>query len=392
LVRHSGDSDQLTTPLARLGRAARRFAIVSGLAAALWASFLAVTVRPIVALLSVVPVVIAALLSHAMSRVLSGVGAQVSSATEMGMYQLEERIGVGGMGEVWRARHRLLSRPAAVKLIRERPDASSATPTPGGTVAERRFEREANVTASLKSPHTVELYDYGMTDSGTIYYVMELLEGNTLEELVKREGPLEPARVVHILSQVLDSLAEAHARGLVHRDIKPANLHLSQRGLEPDFVKVLDFGLVKSRYLDQTDVKLTAANDVVGTPAYAAPEVITAENAVDGRADLYSLGCVAYFLLTAAPVFEADSALSMAIAHAVQTPEPPSTRLGRPLPSDLENIVLACLAKTPEQRPQSAVELLELLRRVELPDPEASASRELAPLRRERAEVSNAVN
>jgi serine/threonine-protein kinase len=167
---------------------------------------------------------------------------------------------------------------------------------------------------------------------------------------------------------------------------------VSQRGLEPDFVKVLDFGLVKNRHLDQADAKLTAANDVIGTPAYAAPEVITADHTVDGRADLYSLGCVAYFLLTGTHVFKADSAISMAIAHAVQTPEPPSQRLGRALPADLEDLVLACLAKTPEQRPQSAEELLDALRRIKLPDQEDQSDRESTSVRRGRAAVSSAFN
>jgi serine/threonine-protein kinase len=276
------------------------------------------------------------------------------------MSELAAPIAHGGWGVVWRAHHRLLSRPAAVKLIRREPGPPSRSLTPAEEVAELRFEREAQATASLNSPHTVELYDFGVTESGTIYYVMELLDGSDLEELVRREGPLSPERVVHIMKQALDSLAEAHERGLVHRDIKPANLHLSRRGLEPDFVKVLDFGLVKSSAPSQAPA-ITAANGIVGTPAYLAPEVISGEARVDGRADLYSLGCVAYYLITGKLVFDGKTSMQIAIKHMTEQPTAPSREAPGPIPVALDRIVLRCLEKRPEDRPANAVELLKLL-------------------------------
>jgi hypothetical protein len=306
------------------------------------------------------PVYIAASFAYVAARVLSALRKEVVAAREMGMYELDSRIAQGGMGEVWRAKHRLLSRPAAVKLIRAREGGSNLR-SEADVVAERRFEREAQVTASLKSPHTVELYDFGVTDSGTIYYVMELLEGSDLEDLVRRDGPLPPKRVVHILKQALDSLAEAHDHGLIHRDIKPANLHVSQRGLEADFVKVLDFGLVKDSGRKKIENSITAANGIVGTPAYLAPELITGEGLVDGRADLYSLGAVAYFLLTGRLVFDAQTPMLMAVAHVTSAPLPPSQRTEQVIPPSLDRLVLSCLAKRPEDRPGSARALLRML-------------------------------
>jgi serine/threonine-protein kinase len=241
----------------------------------------------------------------------------------------------------------------------------------------------------LKSPHTVELYDFGVTDTGSYYYVMELLEGNDLEQLVQREGPLEAGRVVHILQQVLDSLAEAHAQGLVHRDVKPANIHISQRSLEQEFVKVLDFGLVKSSIRQNTDMTLSLENRVVGTPAYLAPEAITGETPVDARADLYSLGCVAYYLLTGKLVFEAETAMAMAIAHVTAKPTPPSKRTHQIIPPKLERIVLACLEKSPERRPQSAVALLAMLKELDF-DRTVTASGELTLLPSSGRELNSA--
>lgn len=313
------------------------------------------------------PLFLAALLAHAAAVVLSRLGKQVAGASDLGMYELESRIALGGMGEVWRAKHRLLSRPAAIKLIRpEREGTTAPEAAAGDSIARQRFQREAHVTASLKSPHTVELYDFGVTDTGAYYYVMELLEGDDLEQLVQREGPLDAARVVHILEQTLDSLAEAHEQGLVHRDVKPANIHISHRGLEREFVKVLDFGLVKSSVGKNMDMTLSFENRVVGTPAYLAPEAITGESPVDARADVYSLGCVAYYLLTGKLVFEAENAMSMAIAHVTAEPTPPSKRTRQLIPPMLERIVLACLEKSPERRPRSAVALLEMLQELDL--------------------------
>jgi serine/threonine-protein kinase len=272
----------------------------------------------------------------------------------LGVYELDQRIAQGGMGEVWRARHHLLSRPAAVKLIKAK------RLTDGREVVERsaqeRFAREAQITASLKSPHTVELYDFGVTETGTFYYVMELLDGFDLEQLVSREGPMEPARVVRILRQLLDSLAEAHERGLVHRDIKPANISVSQRGLEPDFVKVLDFGLVQAQ--QPAGVTETDAHRVNGTPAYLAPEAITGSGPVDARTDIYAVGCVAYWMLTGQLVFDATTPTQMAVAHVVEQPRRPSERAALPIPVELEQLIMACLAKDPSERPASALELV----------------------------------
>jgi serine/threonine-protein kinase len=325
------------------------------------------------------PVYLAGFVAFIASRVLMGLGTEVANARTMGMYELESPIAQGGMGEVWRARHNFLSRPAAVKLIR--PNNGESTGVTSDAVARLRFEREAQVTASLQSPHTVALYDFGVTRSGTIYYVMELLDGVDLETLVRREGPLPPRRVVHILKQVLDSLAEAHEHGLVHRDIKPANIHLSKRGLENDFVKVLDFGLVKSKATEAAHHNsLTAANGIVGTPAYLAPELLTGEGTIDGRADLYALGCVAYYLLTGHLVFDASTAMQMAVAHVAGAPTPPSERVDQPIPAGLERLVMACLSKRPENRPANAVALLRSLEALDLVEPPAAPAPESVPL------------
>ncbi len=283
------------------------------------------------------------------SSVVTRLGEQVSREREMGSYRLGDLLGRGGMGEVYRATHRMLARPAAIKLIRpEVPDAQVATV---------RFRREAEAAARLRSPHTVALYDFGVTQEGRLYLVMELLEGITLDMLVRQHGPLPPSRVVHVLRQVCDSLEEAHAAGLVHRDIKPANLHLSHVGLEHDFVKVLDFGLVKSVAGERLEESHASAIGVTpGTPAYMAPEMVNGGE-VDGRADLYSLGCVAYYLLTGTLVFEGETAIQTILQHVQQPPVPPSERAAVPIPPRLEALVLACLAKQPGDRPASAGDL-----------------------------------
>jgi serine/threonine-protein kinase len=313
-------------------------------------------------LLLLAPVYVAAFVAFLVSRTLNGLGARAEQVEKLGMYELEARIAQGGMGEVWRAKHQLLTRPAAIKLIKPNDGEGPAV----DALALRRFEREAQVTASLRSPHTVQLYDFGVTRSGSFYYVMELLEGTDLENLVREQGPLESRLVVHILEQALDSLSEAHSHGLVHRDIKPANLYLSERGLEKNFVVVLDFGLVKAEATaGEANVSLTQAGRITGTPAYLAPEIATGRGKVDGRADLYALGCVAYYLLTGKLVFEGATAMQVALAHAVEAPIPPSQRVGRPIPRDLERIILQCLEKDPERRPHSARELLEMLQAID---------------------------
>jgi serine/threonine-protein kinase len=269
------------------------------------------------------------------------------------------------MGEVRRARHRLLIRPAAIKLIRPRAlGAMSADPE----LLMRRFEREARATAALTSPHTVQLYDFGVAEDGRLYYVMELLDGLDLDTLVRQHGPLPPERVVHILRQVCSALQDAHANGLVHRDIKPANLVVSRAGTTFDFVKVLDFGLVKLDTARDTDtdlVKLSTDDSWSGTPGYMAPEVVLGA-ATDQRVDLYALGCVAYWLLTGTMVFEGESVMQVMMQHAQAEPRRPSQRVDRPIPAVLEDLVMHCLEKDPARRPAGADVVRERLDAVPL--------------------------
>ena len=259
------------------------------------------------------------------SHVVTSLGQQVARAREMGSYQLGELLGRGGMGEVYKATHRMLARPAAIKLIR--PEMIGAGDAADGRIAVARFRREAEAAANLRSPHTVELYDFGVTDDQTLYFVMELLDGMDLETLVRLHGPVPAGRVVHILEQVCASLEEAHVRGLVHRDIKPANIHVGRLGLVLDFVKVLDFGLVKPIADGNPEHSLTTqAGFMVGTPGYMAPEFALSDK-VDGRADLYALGCVAYYLLTGQQVFEGDTVMKVMARHLHVAPVPPSQRV-----------------------------------------------------------------
>ena len=289
------------------------------------------------------------------SHIIEGLARQVSHARQMGSYQLSELIGSGGMGEVWRAHHRLLARPAAIKLIRG--ERFGGTSESSEQVATQRFRREAEAAASLRSPHTIQLYDFGVTRDRRFYIVMELLNGIDLESLVSRYGPMPAPRVVHVLRQACESLAEAHAAGMVHRDIKPANLHVCRLGLEYDFVKVLDFGLVKQDHGTGSQQPLLTAPDMAtGTPAYLPPEMASGEP-VDARADLYALGCVGYFLLTGRLVFEGDNALQIMIKHLQTRPVPPSERIATPVPTGLERVILSCLEKEPDRRPASATEL-----------------------------------
>jgi serine/threonine protein kinase len=293
------------------------------------------------------------------SHIVTSLGQQVAKAREMGSYQLGELLGRGGMGEVYKATHRMLARPAAIKLIR--PEMIGAGDPAAAQLAVNRFRREAQAAANLRSPHTVELYDFGVTDDQTLYFVMELLDGMDLDSLVRQHGAVPAGRVVHLLIQVCASLEEAHVRGLVHRDIKPANIHVGRLGLVQDFVKVLDFGLVKpiaDRSVEQS--LTTQAGLVVGTPGYMAPEMVLSD-AVDGRADLYALGCVAYYLLTAQQVFDGDTTMKVIAKHLQETPIPPSQRGPAAVPPRLEQVVLACLAKKPEERPRTAAELARLL-------------------------------
>jgi serine/threonine protein kinase len=300
--------------------------------------------------MSIAVVVVTGINSH----VIYGLRREVRKALQLGQYTLEKKLGEGGMGAVYRARHAMLRRQAAIKLIK--PEISGEGSQ--RTRALDRFEREAQATADLKSPHTIQIYDFGVSADGAFYYVMELLDGVDLETAVERYGPMPPERVVFLLRQACASLDEAHTSALVHRDIKPANIFLCRYGLQYDFVKVLDFGLVTlGPQREDMDAKLTADGTAIGTPAYLAPEMVTGTDAVDGRADIYALGCVAYWLLTGHVPFERETAMATILAHAKDTPVPPSSVGELAIPEALEVLVLECLAKDPADRPASAAEL-----------------------------------
>ncbi|HEV7365606.1 MAG TPA: protein kinase [Gemmatimonadales bacterium] len=296
------------------------------------------------------------------ARVVYSLGTEVKRARELGSYHLEEKLGEGGMGEVWRARHRMLSRPAAIKLIR--PSSGGDGRAGVSEEAVRRFEREAQVIARLRSPHTVELFDFGRAADGAFYYVMELLDGLDADSLLRRFGPVPPERAIYLLRQVCHSLSEAQSCNLVHRDIKPANIFLCRYGEEYDFVKVLDFGIVGAvRDTPGGNLLQTRGDAVRGTPAFIAPEQAMGAE-VDGRADIYATGCLAYWLLTGKLVFTADTPMGLLLQHAQKPPTPPSARTDRPIPPALDDLVLSCLEKDPAKRPQSARELSRRLAEV----------------------------
>ena len=280
-------------------------------------------------------------------------------------YDLEERIGSGGMGEVWRGRHQTLARPTAIKLIRE--DKVAGVDADASRRVLRRFEREAKATAALRSPHTIEVYDFGVTGDGHFYYAMEYLVGLDLQSLVEQYGPLPAERVVHLLLQACDSLADAHDHGLTHRDIKPANLFLSRLGPTGDHLKLLDFGLVQEIQSTTRSSKLTAEGTAAGTPAYMAPEMVVDRGGVDRRADIYALGCVAYWLCTGTMVFETDSSVEQIVEHVKTVPTRPSARTELPIPAALEVIVMTCPEKQPGDRFESASAMAAALRAVPLP-------------------------
>lgn len=275
----------------------------------------------------------------------------VLAAKQLGQYTLEEKIGAGGMGTVYRGRHAMLRRPTAVKLL----DVDKLS-----EAAITRFEREVQLTSALTHPNTVAVFDYGRTPEGIFYYAMEYLDGMDLDDLVKRFGPLPEARALFILRQICGSLAEAHAAGLIHRDIKPANVVLTRRGGLHDFVKVLDFGLAKALD-DQEKAGVTSPNALMGTPLYLSPEAVNQPDQVDARADVYALAAVGYFLLTGTPVFSGTSVMEICMKHVQAAPEPPSARLGRPVSPLLEALILRCLAKAPSDRPANAAEMLSEL-------------------------------
>ena len=290
-------------------------------------------------------------LSVLTSGVIYGLRRRVSEARRLGQYTLEEKIGEGGMGSVYRARHAMLRRPTAVKLL---------PPERAGASNLKRFEREVQTTAQLSHPNTVAIYDFGRTPDGVFYYAMEYLEGIDLQVLGREFGPQPPGRVIHLMSQVAGALEEAHAVGLIHRDVKPANIILCRRGGAPDVAKVVDFGLVRDLAAGGA-ATLSGLDLVTGTPLYLPPEAIRAPEAVDGRSDIYALGAVGYYLLAGRDVFAGATVVEVCAHHLHTRPEPPSVALGRPLPADLEILLLSCLEKDPARRPQTAGELEEEL-------------------------------
>jgi serine/threonine-protein kinase len=284
------------------------------------------------------------------SGVIYGLRKAVSDIRRLGQYTLEEKLGEGGMGVVYRASHAMLRRPTAVKLL---------LPERAGQEALARFEREVRRTAMLTHPNTVTIFDYGRTAEGVFYYAMEILEGATLHEIVETDGPQPDGRVIHLLAQAAASLAEAHDAGLIHRDVKPGNIMVLDRGGIPDLVKVLDFGLAKDvgPVIDggsTVEAPLTAMNVITGTPLYIAPETLVSPNTIDARADLYALGALGYWLLTGSHVFTGRTVIEVYAHHMHTPPEPPSRRSGRAIAADLETLILACLAKIPADRPESA--------------------------------------
>jgi hypothetical protein len=285
---------------------------------------------------------------------------------ELGQYTLEEKIGAGGMGSVYRARHAFLKRPTAVKML-------NTDMVTEDTLA--RFEREVQLTSRLSHPNTIAVYDYGRTPEGVFYYAMEYLEGIDLEGLVKKFGPQPEGRVLNILQQICGSLAEAHEVGLIHRDIKPANIILTTRAGIPDFVKVLDFGLVKTVDADELG-KLTQANVTVGTPYYMSPEAVERPDTITALSDIYAIGGVGYYLLTGTPVFSGKTVMDICMKQVRAVPDPPSKRLGRPVAASVETLILRCLAKVPKDRPASARTLIDELARCEPSQPWTRADAE----------------
>jgi serine/threonine-protein kinase len=290
------------------------------------------------------------------ANTLHGARQQLAAARTIGSYELLERLGQGGMGEVWKARHQLLARPAVIKRILP---AALQAPLEERDAAIERFTREAQVTASLRSPHTVELFDFGASADGTLYYAMELLEGLNAEHFVYQFGALAPRRAVHWLRQMCHSLGEAHSRGLVHRDIKPANLFICRYGRDADFVKVLDFGLTRP-VGPPGEAGLTAPGMRLGTPGYMAPEQVYGLPS-DARTDLYALGCVGYWLLAGEKPFDAKSGAELMRMHVQATPPSLATAARPEVSPRLEAVILSCLAKDPADRPASADALGEAL-------------------------------
>jgi serine/threonine-protein kinase len=291
---------------------------------------------------------------------------QVSEARKLGRYKLERVIGSGAMGEVWLARHRALKQAVAVKVLK---------PGREGRHTVARFEREVRAMTRLRHPNTVRVFDYGRTVDGLWYYVMELLEGETLSALVKREGALSPARAVAMVTQAARALGEAHAMGVVHRDLKPENLFVTALGGEADFIKVLDFGVAKVMGAGAGDPDLTGDDALLGTPAFMSPEQITGE-ATDARSDVYALGAVLSYALTGKKVFTAATVSALLVKHMHEAPAAPSERAPGPLPAGLDALVLRCLAKSPAERYADGAKLAEALKAIDVGAVVATATTE----------------
>ena len=266
---------------------------------------------------------------------------EANEARRLGQYELKRLLGSGGMGEVYLAEHALLRRPCAIKLIR--PDKA------GNTSMLMRFEREVRATTKLKHPNVVEVYDYGRTEDGLFYYVMEYLSGPTIERLVAQHGPLACGRAIALLRQLCKALHEAHKIGLIHRDLKPGNVMVTCQGGQHDLAKLLDFGLVQDLGALRSDGRLTEDGLIMGTPAYMSPEQAAGGSALDPRSDIYSLGCVGFFALTGRPVFEGQSVGQLIAAHLTQPP-PDLIEVRSDVPRDLAEVVYRCLAKKPADR------------------------------------------
>ncbi|MGF1511053.1 MAG: serine/threonine-protein kinase [Myxococcota bacterium] len=339
--------ERVTTQVRELAESQRLLRRQKGRSLFQW-SFVVLVLALVLAIISGSSIYVSSRLKHRVSRAMA-------RAKSLGQYILHERIGSGGMGEVYRAEHALLRRPSALKLLKTK---NALAPH-----AQARFEDEVRLTSRLSHPNTIAIYDYGRTPDGIFYYVMELLDGVTLDALVEHTGPVTPARAVHILTQVCASLGEAHDEGLLHRDVKPSNIMLARIGGIHDAVKVVDFGLV-------TKVDASAKDDrsIVGTPRYMAPEIIRSSMNAGPASDIYAVGCVGYLLLTGTPVFPVHGVQEVIAAHLDQIPDRISVRAERPIPEDLEVAILACLAKDPDDRPESAGALARILRECKLED------------------------
>jgi len=326
---------------------------------------------PDIEILLVGSVAVCALLALIAARIVGHMSEEVTlartAAKEMGSYHMIEQIGRGGMGEVWRAEHRMLARPAAIKVIR--PDNLNESSEDRRRVALTRFEREARATAALTSPHTVQIYDFGLTSGGAFYYVMELLDGIDLMQVVKKHGPMPYERAVFLVRHTCESLAEAHESGLVHRDLKPNNIMTCKIGGRHDFAKVLDFGLVQQSEWsdDEASGRLTVDGAMLGTPAFMPPEMAMGRTEVDARADIYALGCLLYWLIVGRPPFMGETAMATILMHVQEAPPRVSDMVD--VPRELDAIVMGCMQKDPAQRPENAGALLGLLEDVEIRRP-----------------------